>query len=190
MTDLELRTARLVLRPLAESDRADWIATERANRAFWTPTMPARPADQTDDQHFDAALQRTREGLAQQSAYRFTAREGRDGGGRIIGYCGVGNIVRSAFQNGTMGWRVTQDAQGQGLAFEMVGAVIDFAFHGGPLPGGLGLHRVDCNVMPDNARSLRLAERLGFRREGFGLRMISIHGAWRDHVMLARLNEA
>lgn len=185
MSDLELRTARLVLRPLAERDRADWIATEHVNRAFWAPTMPERPADQSDDQHFDAALARTRDGLVQQNAYRFVARAE----GRIIGYCGVGNIVRQAFENGAMGWRVTEAAQGRGLALEMVTVVIDFAFRPGPLPRGLGLHRVECNIMPDNARSLRLAERAGFVREGYGRRMIRIAGAWRDHVMMARLNE-
>ena len=47
-----------------------------------------------------------------------------------------------------------------------------------------------CNIMPRNARSLAVAERAGFAREGFSPRYLRINGRWEDHVRLARLNEA
>jgi ribosomal-protein-alanine N-acetyltransferase len=72
-----------------------------------------------------------------------------------------------------------------GYAFELCSAVLDFAF--AAPPAGLGLNRVQANVMPDNERSLRLAARLGFRREGLALRMLHIMGDWRDHIMHAKL---
>jgi len=45
------------------------------------------------------------------------------------------------------------------------------------------------NVQPNNARSLALAERLGFTREGYSRRDVKISGRWRDHVRLAILAE-
>ena len=58
---------------------------------------------------------------------------------------------------------------------EITGLLCAFAF------GPLGLHRLEANVQPDNAPSLRLAERCGFRREGYSPEYLFIDGAWRDH---------
>ena len=50
------------------------------------------------------------------------------------------------------------------------------------------LHRIQANVRPENLRSLRLLESLGFEREGIAKDYLFINGAWRDHVMLALRN--
>jgi ribosomal-protein-alanine N-acetyltransferase len=54
--------------------------------------------------------------------------------------------------------------------------------------GELGLHRVEVAVIPRNTRSLLLAERCGFEREGLSPRFLKIAGVWEDHVRLARRN--
>jgi ribosomal-protein-alanine N-acetyltransferase len=53
--------------------------------------------------------------------------------------------------------------------------VLRFAF------GPLGLHRVEANIVPENARSRRLVKRFGFRYEGTARRYLRINHAWRDH---------
>ena len=73
----------------------------------------------------------------------------------------------------------------QGLATEGVIAMLDLAF--APEPAGLGLHRVQANIIPHNAPSLRVAEKAGFRREGLALAYLNIAGEWRDHLMFAKL---
>jgi ribosomal-protein-alanine N-acetyltransferase len=53
----------------------------------------------------------------------------------------------------------------------------------------LRLHRVEINIIPENTKSLRVVEKLGFRLEGLKRRYIHINGAWRDHYVFALTRE-
>jgi ribosomal-protein-alanine N-acetyltransferase len=44
------------------------------------------------------------------------------------------------------------------------------------------------NYRPENERSARVLERLGFEREGLAREYLFIDGAWRDHVLTSLLN--
>lgn len=58
-----------------------------------------------------------------------------------------------------IGWMMFEGAEGRGIAFEAARAAIDHAF------GDLGWDTAVSYIAPDNARSIRLAERLGARRD-------------------------
>ena len=51
----------------------------------------------------------------------------------------------------------------------------------------MGLHRVEADVDPENAGSIRLLERLGFRREGLFRERWFTFGSWKDSAMFGLL---
>ena len=107
----------------------------------------------------------------------------KDDSERIIGMANVRNIIRGALMGCHLGYGLAPDAVGHGYMTEAVRRVVEIAFT------DLGLHRVEVNIMPRNARSMGVAARCDFVREGFSPCYLRINGHWEDHVRLARVNE-
>jgi [ribosomal protein S5]-alanine N-acetyltransferase len=181
----ELHTERLVValaRPGMHAAMARFIETNfRDHLARWSP--PAEPGLFTEDFWRERLALAVEEFHADRAA-RFVIRERATPGGQIIGTCSYTNIVRGAFQACHLGYQIGQDYEGLGLMTEALRASNRFVFE------TLRLHRIMANYRPENERSARVLERLGFEREGLAREYLFIDGAWRDHVLTSLLNPA
>ncbi|WP_428376871.1 GNAT family N-acetyltransferase [Lichenicoccus sp.] len=101
--------------------------------------------------------------------------------GTVVGVITLGGILRGPFQNAYLGYYGMAGCGGRGLMTAGVGAMCRLAFQ------ELGLHRLEANIQPGNAASIRLATRIGFRLEGFSPRYLQIDGVWQDHERYALL---
>jgi len=102
---------------------------------------------------------------------------------RLVGVVNLNEIVRGSFQSAYLGYYLFLPYEGRGYMAEGLQLVLHRAFR------ELGLHRVEANIQPENERSLRLVQRLGFRREGFSPRYLKVGARWRDHERWALLAE-
>ena len=100
-------------------------------------------------------------------------------GGRLVGQVNASNVVHGVLRSCTIGYWVDSRVAGRGITPTAVALVIDHCF------GPAGLHRVEIDIRPENAASLRVVEKLGLRREGYYERFLDIDGGWRDHVAFA-----
>lgn len=95
--------------------------------------------------------------------------------GRLLGSTGLHELGEPW---ASTGWILDPKAEGQGIAREALGAVMDWAR--GVLPGS---GRIHASVHPDNARSVKLALALGFRQQGsVQLKMPNLDG--QEHALL------
>lgn len=173
-----LQTERLRLRPLDESDRSEFIRIHTVSEEHFAPWFPQRQTN-LDDLFDDELEKNGQEG-------RHFRGTGELADGRLVGFFNLNNISRGVFQNAYASWSVSADRWGEGYGREGVLALLDLAFSE---EHGLGLHRVQANIIPGNERSLRLAERVGMRREGHARRYLKIAGRWQDHWMYAKTVE-
>ncbi len=91
-------------------------------------------------------------------------------GDRLLGLCGLHDISRIN-ANSQIGYWLRSDAQGRGVMTLAVGALLALGF------GALDLERIELRAAEGNARSWRVAERLGFRFEGTMRNLIRVrHG--------------
>lgn len=84
-------------------------------------------------------------------------------------------------RRGEVGFWLTPAARGRGIGSRAVGLVTGWAFE------SLGFERVELTTTPDNEPTLRLADRLGFTKEGVMRERNRERGRRVDVVMLAVL---
>ena len=99
--------------------------------------------------------------------------------GALAGQLTIGNVVRGALRSAWIGYWVASDLSGHGIATAAVALAVDHCFL------AAGLHRLEATVRPENAASLRVLAKLGFREEGLFLRYLDVAGGWRDHLCFA-----
>lgn len=170
------------IRRLDTRDARAMLELRVRNRAFFKPYEPLR-----DDSFFTshgqtAALADDLARWERGDSYAFAILD-RAASDRLVGWISIANVVRGAWQNATIGYAVDQGANGRGLATDAVTLALRFAF------GEAGLHRVQAAVLPANARSARVLEKNGFRREGLARRYLQIAGVWADHDLYAITRE-
>jgi ribosomal-protein-alanine N-acetyltransferase len=169
--------ARVYLRPPQLRDAAAFLAAAKASHALHGPWT--RPPETRA--RFAAFVARfaPRAAITTHAGYLVFRREDD----ALVGVFNFSEIVRGAFQSAYLGYFAFAPHAGSGYMTEGMALALDIAFV------RLKLHRVEVNIQPTNIRSLRLAQRIGFTREGFSRRYVKIAGRWRDHVRLAILAE-
>ncbi|GAA2092928.1 GNAT family protein [Brevibacterium salitolerans] len=175
---VELSHGEVLLRPHVRGDRRAYKEVRAANVQWlrpWEATVPdplwSRP---------DFAEMRR---LSQASA-----RQGRslpfaiDIGGRFRGQLTVSGFEWGSLASAHLGYWIDRREAGRGHVPLAVALAVDHCF-------AHGLHRMEIAIRPENAASLRVVEKLGFRREGLRERYMHIDGDWRDHLVFSLLSE-
>lgn len=178
-----LSTPRCAVEHMAPAHAEALADFFRRNERHLAPWDPPRPAGIMDTAFWQAECERAVEDYEGGAVARWVVRL-RAAPARVIGRVNFTQIARGPFQSCMLGYAIDAAHEGQGLMREALDATIGHAFV------VLRLHRIQANYVPGNARSAALLERLGFRREGIAKDYLFIDGAWRDHVLTARLNPA
>jgi ribosomal-protein-alanine N-acetyltransferase len=173
--ELVLKGPRVTLRPLREKDYKAWKEVRSRCHEWlvrWEPRLPDAPYPGTSPSDFRAKLHAQERDRELGTGYSF----GIFVGERFAGEISLGAVQRGASQSAAIGYWIDKELAGNGYVPEAVVVALDFAFR------RLYLHRIEVNIVPRNRASLRVAEKLGLRREGVTADYLLIDGKWEDHV--------
>jgi [ribosomal protein S5]-alanine N-acetyltransferase len=151
----------------------------QVNRAFLTPWEPLRDEDYFTDAGQRADLERALARHAQGNALPCVI---VDHTGAVVGRITLNGIVRGAFQSCSVGYWLSAEAGGHGLATAALRDIMADAF------GELGLHRIQAETLLDNVASQRVLERNGFVRIGLAPTYLKIAGRWQDCILYQVVN--
>jgi len=176
---LRLYGRRVMLRPLTPTDFPSWSEVRIRNESWLVPWEPQRHAGSPDPVRERSAFSarcaaRDRERAAD-LAYAF----GLFVDNRLAGEINVNHVMRGALQCGTIGYWIDRGQAGRSYVAEGVSVALRFAFE------NLHLHRIEICIVPRNANSRRVMEKLDIRCEGLAERYLEIAGVWEDHLRFA-----
>ena len=170
-----LRDGLIGLRPINRKDRDLWVEVRGRNAGWLSPWEATPPRDTGTPMTFAAMVRSLR-------------RQARDGtllpfvvtyDDVLVGQVTVGGITWGSLCSAHVGYWVDRRVAGRGVMPTAVALATDHCFR------TVGLHRVEVNIRPENAASLRVVEKLGFREEGTRVSFLHIAGDWRDHRSFA-----
>jgi RimJ/RimL family protein N-acetyltransferase len=102
--------------------------------------------------------------------------------GELIGDIGI-HFLDIENKQVEIGCTLGKSQHGKGYAIEALKQVMEFLFN------QLDKHRIIASIDPNNIQSVRLMERLGFRKEAHFKESISINGQWVDDIVYAILKK-
>jgi len=188
MWPISLRGEQIELRPPRYSDRRQWNRVRAENRdwlAPWEATLPQVP-EGTPASEFIAKRPSF---YSMVRALHSEARAGRSysfmvwQGNNLIGQITMGGVIYGALRGAHIGYWIDKNYAGRGLTTDAVNTLTRFAFE------GLALHRIEINIRPENAASIRVAEKAGYIFESDRPEFLHIAGAWRDHKSFVKVND-
>ncbi len=178
-----LTTARLRVAHVRPGHERETVAFFERNRAHFARWDPPAPSDFYSVPFWERSVARSVDDFHADRAVRLDLFDATGADERaVIGRMGFSQIFRGPFQSCILGYQIDAAYEGRGLMREALTAAIGYMFD------VRGLHRIQANHLPENARSAALLARLGFVREGLAKDYLFIAGAWRDHVLNALTN--
>ena len=173
---LELNTKRLTLRPLTILDAEDLYKyrsdAETNQYQGWIPKTIddakkfiykiAENIDEYDTWYQIAIISKTN--------------------GELIGDIGIHFFDVDRYQV-EIGCTLAKTYHGKGIAIEALKAIIEYLFV------YLYKQRITCSIDPHNLASIKMVERLGFRKEAHFKQSIYIDGEWYDDLVYAILKD-
>lgn len=174
-------TENLILRLPELADVSQILRYFKENETHLSPFDPKKPDHFYSESFWMERIPKHHEAFDSDQAVRLYLFN-KENNVNVIGTLEFSQISRGPFQACYLGYGIAEKYQGRGLMYEGLKAAIDYAF------ADLNLHRIMANHLPENDRSARLLQRLGFIRECVAKNYLRINGEWRDHVLNSLTN--
>lgn len=178
MVPARIETERLLLRRFVRRDVDDLTAAvvrSLPELGEWLPWAHAGYGREDAAGYIRDSLGAWREGRAYDYAIRPLHQHDRH-----LGNISIWPLSRVG-RTGEIGYWVVTGETSQGIATEATAALLEVGFD------GLGLHKLTLRIGVGNRGSERVAEKLGFTKEGVLREELQVRGRWIDHTLFSLL---
>lgn len=168
------------VRPLQRSDAPTWRRLRAEHTEWlgpWEASLPAASSQAPMSYRSMVGALRARARAGQVMPFVITYHD------EMVGMLTVNGVTEGSSRSANLGYWIARTHAGLGITSTAVALVCDHLFTVAQL------HRVEIAIRPENERSLRIVERLGFTEIGLARGYLHIAGQWRDHRLFQLLAE-
>lgn len=173
---MKLETTRLLIRPISPDDKHsifEYRSDAEANKyQGWIPKTP------DDVELFITKVAKLFNEPETWFQMAIIEKESQ----KLIGDMGI-HFFSSENKQVELGITLNKAFQRKGYATEALKAIIEYLFV------SLKKHRITASIDPSNTSSIRLVERLGFRKEAHFVESVYLNGIWVDDLVFALLEK-
>lgn len=175
---LTYETDRLILSVLDEGHASLTKQFYTENASFFSPYEPPYPDSFFTEDYQAFLLRAYRKQFLKLEAFRYFLLE-KHQPDRLIGCVAFSHVHLGNERSCTLSYKLAESSQQKGYALEAINFLLQALFleH--------AIHRVQADILPDNVRSLRLVQRLGFQYEGLARSSHFVQNSWKDHARYA-----
>ena len=150
---------RLILRPYKKADFSVWLKERQGRKPSQNEFDRGQVSEKfLTEEKFHRVLRRLEKAAQKDLLFSFGIFHRETG--ESLGRLSFRITTRQSFQSANLGYEISNQYWGKGYAAEAVKAIIPVAFK------NLQLHRVEVGVESHNLASLKVANKVGLKREG------------------------
>jgi len=173
-----LNTDRLILKVLNSDSANDVLKFYMDNSDIFEKYEPMLGDDFYTLSHQEKILEYEYKSIVNLNMIRYWIFS-KDNPNEIIGTVSLRNIVKPIYSSCTIGYKMDRNHMNMGYCSEAISCIIPH------VSDDLGIHRFEALVLPDNAPSIHMLEKLGFTKEGLLRDKITIQNVRKDHYMFS-----
>ena len=173
---MKIQTKRLLLRKATLSDKKEIFAYRSDKKT--NQYQAWIPENLKDVSEFIGKIANTYN--RPDSWFQFVIIE--NSSGKLVGDLGV-HFLEKGSQQAEIGCTLSKNFHGKGYANEALTAIMDSLFL------DIEIHRIFASIDPKNIASIKMMEKLGFRKEAHFKESLFLNGKWVDDVVFAILNK-
>ncbi len=177
-----VETSRTLLRLATLNDIHPIIEHYKQNKthlSIWDPTWPP---DFLTEEFWKERIESSLKDFIEDRSVRFFIFGGPHKK-LILGSIDFTNIIRGPLQACFLGYGLSKESEGSGIMTEALQAAIQYMF------SHKNIHRISAGYIPENVRSGKVLERLGFTKEAHVKDYLRIKDQWRENILTSLTNE-
>ena len=185
LNPIEIPEQNLVLRAPMSQDYQAWKHIRQTSREFLEPWEPKWPENDLTRLGYRRRLKRYEQERERRTGetYFLISKSTKTPFGIPIGGITVSNIRYGVSRNCNIGYWMGEEFAGKGFMKLSVKAIARHIFE------DLKLCRIEAACLPNNERSSKLLESIGFVREGHMRKYLEINGVRHDHILFSLLDK-